>query len=190
MIRPGDVLDFWLNEVGEEGWYKGGEEIDRKCIEGFGEAWEAARRGGYRNWLSRPRHALAYMILTDQLPRNIHRGKAASFATDALALSGASVAVKCGHDRKTEGIARQFFYMPFEHAENRQAQSASVCLFLTRMPEDLSGNIVHARAHREIIRRFGRFPARNAALGRATSPAEQRFLDEEGYGGLVKRLQG
>ena len=190
MVEPGEVLDFWLDEIGEEGWYKGGNEIDAACTARFGAAWDEAREGGYRDWLSRPRGALAYMILTDQFPRNIHRGTALAFATDELALSGALIALDRGHDLRVEGLARQFFYMPFEHSESCQAQSLAVSLFLTRMPGDGQAvKLLHARAHREVIRRFGRFPFRNTALGRQSSPAETRFLEQEGgYGGLVERL--
>lgn len=190
MVTSRDVLNFWFEQVGEEGWYKGGDELDALCRDRFGKAWALARSGGYREWLSRPKGALAYLILTDQLPRNIHRGRAEAFATDHLALSGAYVALSLGHDLKVEGLARQFFYMPFEHSENRQAQSLAVSLFLTRMPGDGQAvKLLHARAHREVIRRFGRFPFRNTALGRQSSPAETRFLEQEGgYGGLVERL--
>jgi uncharacterized protein (DUF924 family) len=190
VTTPEDILDFWLAEIGPEGWYKGGKEIDRACEARFGAALQAAREGAFRSWLARPRPALAYMILTDQFSRNIHRGRAEAFATDPLARSAAYHALARGHDLRIEGTGRQFFYMPFEHAENRQAQSLSVCLFVTRMPDDSGDKYVHARAHREIIRRFGRFPFRNAALGRVSSPAEEAFLQDEGYGGTVERLKG
>lgn len=190
MTSPDEVRRFWLDEVGPEGWYKGGKDLDALCEERFGAAVDAARNGAFRDWLSRPETALAYLILTDQLPRNIYRGCALAFHADPLARSGAAIALERGHDRKVEGVERQFFYLPFEHAENRQAQSLSVCLFLTRLPDDRGENLVHARAHREIIRRFGRFPFRNAALNRASSPAEERFLAEEGYAGVVNRLKG
>jgi uncharacterized protein (DUF924 family) len=190
VTSPEEILDFWLSEIGPEGWYSGGEEIDSACEARFGAAQQAALEGAFRDWLGRPRAALAYLILTDQFPRNIHRGRAEAFATDPLARSGAYVALARGHDLQIEGIEKQFFYLPFEHAENVQAQSLSVCLFFTRMPDDPFGNLVHARAHRDIIRRFGRFPFRNAALGRVSSPAEEAFLKDEGYGAVVERLKG
>ncbi|MCX7644710.1 MAG: DUF924 domain-containing protein [Rhodobacteraceae bacterium] len=189
MTTPQEVLHFWLEEVGEDGWYRGGAELDALCAARFEVACDRARNGAFRDWLSRPESALAYLILTDQLPRNIYRGTALAFHADPLAQSGARLAIARGHDLRIAGTPRQFFYMPFEHAENRQAQSLSVCLFLTRMPGDPGDNLVHARAHREIIRRFGRFPSRNAALNRVSSPAEERFLAEEGYAGVVERLK-
>lgn len=189
MVASAEVLRFWIDEIGEAGWYAGGAEIDRACKERFGAAWQAAHGGAYREWLGRPEGSLAYLILTDQLSRNIGRGSAQAFATDRLALSAAALAVKNGQDLAIEGVQRQFFYLPFEHAESTAWQDRSVRLFLTRMPKGEGGNLVHAIAHREIIRRFGRFPFRNAALGRASSREEERFLSEEGYGGVIKRLE-
>jgi uncharacterized protein (DUF924 family) len=185
MTTPDEVLGFW-REIGPKGWYQGGAEIDNACRR-FTDAWRAAHQGAFRDWLGRPEPSLAYLILTDQIPRNINRGTAEAFATDALALSGTSVALASGHDRRIDGDIRQFFYLPYEHAESRQAQARCVSLFVTRMPE-ARDNLLHARVHREIIRRFGRFPYRNEALGRVTSPAEQEFLDGEGYAGVLKSL--
>lgn len=194
MITPQDVNRFWLNEIGPKGWYAGGAEIDRACSDGFGAAQVALAAGAYRDWLSRPEGALAYLILADQLPRNIHRGTAAAYATDTLARSAAMMALERGHDRAISGIERQFFFLPFEHTESRQFQSLSVCYFRTRMParmpQDGTDNLLHARAHREVIRRFGRFPFRNAALGRVSNAAEKAFLSEGGYRGVVEGLQG
>ncbi len=185
MTRPSEVLEFWRG-IGPKGWYAGGDEVDEACRR-FAPAWEEAREGGFRDWLTRPETALAYLILTDQIPRNIHRGSGLSFATDTLAFSAATQSVALGHDLRTEGDIRQFFYLPYEHAESRQAQAICVALFLTRMPE-AKENLLHARVHREVIRRFGRFPYRNEALGRTSSLAEERFLKEEGYGAVLKAL--
>lgn len=184
-----DVLKFWLDEMGPEAWYKGSPDIDEACRARFGDAVAAARAGSFRPWLAAPDGALAYLILTDQLPRNIHRDTALAFASDGLAFAGASAAVARGLDLRIDGVARQFFYLPYEHAENRQTQALSVALFLTRMPDDPDGNLIHALAHREIIRRFGRFPTRNTALGRRSSAAEERFLAEEGYMSVVNGLK-
>lgn len=185
MTKAQDILDFW-HEIGPRGWYEGSKEIDTACRR-FAEDWWKAHDGEYRNWLSRPETALAYIILVDQFPRNIHRGNAEAFATDNLALSAAILSVSWGHDLKTEETSRQFFYLPYEHAENRQAQSRSVTLFLRRLP-DSKDNLLHAQAHRDVIRRFGRFPYRNEALGRESSSAEEAFLKDEGYQGVLKRL--
>jgi uncharacterized protein (DUF924 family) len=179
------ILRFWLNGIGPEGWFKGGDQIDRACRP-FAAANEAARRGAYRSWLDAPDTALAYLILTDQISRNLHRASPLSFAADGFALSAAFRALERGHDRRIPAPARLLFYMPFEHAEDPKAQNLSVRLFRERMParRDL---LLHARAHRATIARFGRFPGRNAALGRVSTEAERKFLEEEGgYGGLVR----
>ncbi len=189
-MQPDDVLRFWIDEVGPDGWYAGTPDIDTLCAARLGDAWEAARNGAFRGWASRPEGALAYLILTDQIPRNIRRGTALAFATDPLARAVATPAVARGFDLRIDGLARQFFYLPFEHAETPQHQSRSVCLFLTRMPDDPGGNLLHARAHREVIRRFGRFPTRNAALGRVSTAAEAAWLAEGGYARVVEELKG
>lgn len=184
-MDPAKILSFW-QDIGPKGWYEGSEEIDEAC-RSFTDTWEKARGGAFRDWLSRPQSALAYMILTDQIPRNIHRGGSEAFATDTLALSGANLAIAAKHDFHIKGPMRQFFYLPYEHAESCQMQSQAVVLFLTRLPEE-EGNLLHARAHRDIIRRFGRFPYRNQALGRMTTRPEKQFMDEEGYAGVLKQL--
>jgi len=184
---PERILDFWLREVGEGGWYTATEATDQAVRDRFGAAWEALRVGDLVDWLAAPQGALAYIILADQFPRNMFRGDPRAFATDALARDAARRALAAGHDLATEGPARQFFYMPFEHSESAADQDLAVRL----MEERMSGDpelAHHARVHREIIRRFGRFPFRNAALGRATTAAEQDFLDAGGYPALVRAM--
>ncbi len=186
MSDPVEVLDFWLGEVGPDGWYAGGDEIDSACRY-FEPLWQAARDGGLDHWVDGTVGTLAFLVLTDQLPRNMFRGQADSFATDALALSAARRAVAEGWDMAAPEPERQFFYMPFEHSENPADQSRAVALMAERLtdPEML----LHARAHQDIITRFGRFPSRNAALGRDSTPAEAAFLAEGGYGAVVRALQ-
>ena len=121
-------------------------------------------------------------ILTDQFPRNMFRRDPRAFATDALALRLADAAIAAGHDMATPEPARQFFYLPFEHSESLADQDRAIALFAERMPGE---NLRHARLHRDAIAAFGRFPWRNAALGRTSTPAEQALLDAGGYGALV-----
>ena len=130
------------------------------------------------------------MILTDQFPRNMFRGHADSFATDALALQAARTAIAAGHDMAVPEPQRQFFYLPFMHAEDLAVQSECLHLIATRMPTTNASNILHARAHAQVIARFGRFPYRNEALGRQTTPAEAEFIATGGYGAVVQALQG
>lgn len=187
MSDPVEVLEFWLHEIGPKGWYAGGEEIDLACAR-FADLWQAAHDGGLEHWVDGTVGTLAYLILTDQIPRNIHRDTALAFATDPQARAAARKAVAEGWDMGAPEPERQFFYMPFEHSEDPADQALAVQL----LTERLSSNpemALHARAHHEVITRFGRFPTRNAALGRQSSPEEQAYLDEGGYMAVVSRLK-
>jgi uncharacterized protein (DUF924 family) len=187
MSDPVEVLEFWLHEIGPEGWYKGGEEIDLACIR-FADLWQAAHDGGLEHWVDGTVGTLAYLILTDQIPRNIHRGTALAFATDALALAAARRAVAEGWDMAAPEPERQFFYMPFEHSEDPADQALAVKYLTERLSSDPE-MALHARAHQEVIARFGRFPTRNEALGRDSSAEEQAYLDQGGYMAVVNRLK-
>lgn len=187
MDDPVDVLDFWLGTVGPEGWYAGGADLDAMCRDGFLDLWQAARDGGLDHWVDGAVGTLAFLILTDQLPRNMHRGTADAFATDPLALVAAHRALDEGWDLAAPEPERQFFYMPFEHSENPADQALAVRLMEERLSSDPE-MALHARAHQEIITRFQRFPTRNAALGRPSTPEETAFLAEGGYGAVVKAL--
>lgn len=189
MADPVEVLDFWLGEVGEAGWYAGGDEIDAQCRARFAEAVTAAREGGLDHWVDGTVGTLAFLILTDQLPRNIHRGSALAFASDAAALAAARRAVEAGWDMGAPEPERQFFYLPFEHSEDVADQEMCVALMQERLPGSPDTQL-HARAHREVIRRFGRFPTRNEALGRESTPEELVYLADGGYGAVVAALKG
>ncbi|MFN3991629.1 MAG: DUF924 family protein [Tabrizicola flagellatus] len=188
MSDPIALLDFWLHEIGPEGWYAGGDEIDSLCRDRFADLWQAARDGGLEHWAEGTVGTLAYLILTDQIPRNIHRGTALAFATDPQARAAARKALQAGWDLGAPEPERQFFYMPFEHSEDPEDQALSVRLLTERVASDPE-MALHARAHQEVIARFGRFPTRNAALGRISSPEEQKYLDEGGYMAVVNRLK-
>jgi uncharacterized protein (DUF924 family) len=188
MADPVEVLDFWLGEVGPEGWYKGGAELDALCRDRFAEVWQAAHDGGLEHWVDGTVGTLAYLIVTDQLSRNIHRDSALAFACDARALAAAKQAVEQGWDMNAPEPERQFFYMPFEHSEVPADQVMAVHLLETRLSSD-PDMALHARAHAEVIRRYGRFPTRNLALGRVSTPEEQAYLDAGGYMAIVKALR-
>lgn len=187
MSNPVEVLEFWLGVIGPDGWYAGGEEIDALCGS-FDDLWRAARVGHLDHWIDGTVGTLAFLILTDQLPRNMYRGTADSFAADPLALAAARKALAEGWDLGAPEPDRQFFYMPFEHSENPDDQALAVRLMEERMASD-PDMALHARAHAEVIRRFGRFPSRNAALGRVSTPEEEAFLTAGGYGAVVRDLQ-
>ena len=181
------VLRFWLEDHGPDDWYRGGEALDAAIRDRFRSAWEAARDGGLLDWLASPRGTLAYLILTDQFPRNMFRGEARAFATDPKAREAAKSAIAKGFDLKVAEPERQFFYLPLEHSECLQDQERAVRLICERM--DAPETLLHARAHREVIRCFGRFPFRNDALGRDNSDREAVFLEEGGYGAVVEELR-
>ncbi|MDQ2065392.1 DUF924 family protein [Xinfangfangia sp. CPCC 101601] len=189
MSDPLEVLDFWLDEIGPDGWYAGTQEIDDACATGFGELVTAAREGNLEHWVDGPAPTLAYLLLTDQFTRNIYRGDALSFASDHLARAASRKALAEGWDMQVPEPERQFFYMAFEHSEDMADQDLAVELMETRMPS-LPDLTLHAKAHREMIRRYGRFPLRNAALGRENTPEEQAFLDAGGYMALVQEMRG
>jgi uncharacterized protein (DUF924 family) len=181
------VLDFWLG-AGPEAWYRQDDAFDAEITARFASLWEQGAAGALdAPWATTPRGALALIVLLDQVPRNMFRGEARAFHSDARALSVACQSLDRGWDMRVDGPERQFFYMPFMHSERLADQDHCVGLFAERMPGD---NLLHARAHREIIRQYGRFPYRNAALGRKTTEREQSFLDAGGYGSILNELKG
>ena len=189
MVTAEQVLSFWLDEVGQKGWYAVDDDLDQSIRDRFLNAWENAGEGAYGLWLTYPSGALAYIILLDQFPRNMFRGDAKSFATDAVALAAAKMAIDRKWDLKIDEPARQFFYLPLMHSENLCDQERCVRLMHERMPETGASNLLHAKAHREVIRQFGRFPYRSAALDRPTTPPEEAYLAAGGYGQTVREMQ-
>lgn len=189
MVGPEDVLSFWLDEVGEARWYASDAGLDDDVRRRFEDAWQAAVQGRFSLWLTYPGGALAYIILTDQFPRNMFRGDGRAFASDRAALAAAKAAVDKNWDLRIDEPSRQFFYMPMMHSENLCDQERCVRLLCERMPGTGRGNLLHARAHREVIRLFGRFPYRNAALHRLSTGQETAYVSSGGYGETVRRLQ-
>lgn len=187
MATPADVRHFWTTEIGPAGWYRQDVKTDKMIRDRFEADWMEAWDGGKEDWRSNAEDMLAYLILTDQFPRNMFRGDARSFATDHLARRAAKCAVAKEWDQRIAPPERQFFFLPLMHSENLNDQDRAVRLFKARMP-DGNDNLVHACAHREVIRRLGRFPFRNEALGRGYSPEEQAFMDDGGYGAIVRLL--
>ena len=189
MVGPEEVLSFWLDEVGPEGWYREDEALDAQIRDRFLETWQAACEGKFSLWLTYPSGSLAYIILMDQFPRNMFRGSGKAFSSDKAALAAAKCAVDKEWDLKIDEPARQFFYLPMMHSENLCDQERCVRLMCQRMPEHGASNLLHARAHREVIRRFGRFPYRNEALERPTTEHEAAYVSAGGYGSTVRELQ-
>lgn len=177
--EPGEVVGFW-RQAGPERWFKRDEAFDRECRLRFYEMHFAAARRECEHWMHEAEGALALLILLDQIPRNVFRGSAHAFATDPLAHHYATRAIGLGFDMQLESPLRPFFYLPFQHSEAMVDQQHALKLFGALIEP---GADQWARHHHAIIERFGRFPHRNAVLGRATTPAEQQFLDEGGFSG-------
>ncbi|SUE63013.1 DUF924 family protein [Roseomonas gilardii] len=177
------VLAFW-REAGPGRWFAKDDGFDAACRHRFGDLHLEASRGPVASWIGSPDTALAFILLTDQIPRNLYRGSAHAFATDPLALAAARLAIAHGHDEATEPALRPFLYLPFEHSEDPRDQARSLQLFAQHAERSGDTHSLHwARLHADIIRRFGRFPHRNAALGRETTPEEKAFLDAGGFSG-------
>ena len=188
MSDPVEVLDFWVGEVGEDGWFAGGDDLDAMICDRFLQLWQAAHDGGLEHWVDGSVGTLAYLIICDQMSRNMFRGLPQAFSTDPLALKAARKAIDEGWDMATPEPERMFFYLPFEHSETPSDQARSVRLMTERLPLD-PDMALHAKAHQDIIQRFGRFPNRNAALERQNTPAEAAFLQNGGYGAVVAALK-
>lgn len=189
MVAPEEVLSFWLDEVGEAGWYNPPDTLDQQIRDRFSDAWQRARDGSNSLWLTYPSGTLAYIILLDQLPRNMFRGQGQAFATDRAACAAAKAAINRKWDLRIDEPARQFFYLPLMHSENLCDQERCVRLMCERMPSGGADNLLHARAHREVIRQFGRFPYRNEALGRPSTAVEREYVARGGYGATLRDLQ-
>ncbi len=187
MVSPEDILSFWIDEVGPKGWYEQNDELDATIRTRFLDAWEEAAMGACGLWLTSPRGALAYIVLTDQFPRNMFRDDPRAFDTDKSALAASKVAIDRDWDMRVSGTARQFFYMPMMHSERLMDQDRCVRLTCSRL--EGADTLLHAKVHREIIRLFGRFPYRNEALGRVTTEQEQAFLTEGGYRRILNSLK-
>tara|TARA_R110002124_G_scaffold24759_2_gene90312 strand:+ start:2864 stop:3448 length:585 start_codon:yes stop_codon:yes gene_type:complete len=188
MKNPEDILNFWLDETGPSGWYAVDDALDQSIRDQFLPNWEAAREGKFSMWLTYPSGALAYIILTDQFSRNMFRGQGRAFSTDRAALAVAKSSIQKRWDIKIDPPARQFFYLPLMHSENLIDQDRCVRLMCERMPDSAS-NLLHARAHRQVIRDFGRFPYRNAALERMPTAVEQAYVENGGYRTTLDALQ-
>jgi uncharacterized protein (DUF924 family) len=168
----GDVLRFWFEECVPEQWFKKDDTFDQALRSRFAEAHRCVTELAQEKCLADADTALAATIVLDQFSRNMFRGTPAAFGSDAKALGIAEVAVSRGFDQHVSETRRQFFYLPFEHAEDAAVQDRSVALFAKLGPEALRW----ANAHKVIIDRFGRFPHRNAILGRVSTPEEIEFL--------------
>ena len=179
VVGPKDVLAFWT-AAGPDKWFERDAAFDAEIARRFFAAWHAAAGSKLAKWEDTPEGALALTIVLDQFPRNMFRGHARVYATDAAACAVADRALARGFDREVPLHLRRFFYLPFMHSESLPDQERSVAL-ARRLGE--GDYVKYAEQHAGIIRRFGRFPHRNAVLGRVSTPQEQAFLDGGGFAG-------
>jgi uncharacterized protein (DUF924 family) len=175
----GDVLAHW-RALGPQRWFVSDAAVDADIRYKFQGVYRAAVAGSLGHWEDDASGALAFIVVLDQFPRNMFRGAAAAFAADPLARAAAGRAIERGFDRLATQAERPFFYLPYMHSEALADQQR--CCELCRAAAD-EGTLKHAELHADIIRRFGRFPHRNAVLGRITTPQEQAFLDGGGFAG-------
>lgn len=173
------VVDFWTL-AGPERWFEKDAAFDGALAVRFGEALKQARLGAFDRWAETPEGALGLVILLDQVSRNINRGSPLAFAGDAKALALAKTSVGRGYHQKLVPPFAMWLLMPFEHAEDLDAQHRCVALFGTL---GLSEMVYYAQMHLDIIARFGRFPHRNPALGRKSTAEETAFLQAGGFSG-------
>ena len=182
------IHGFWFGDLTPKQWYVQDDEIDDTIRSRFLTAWQAERAGNAPDWGISARAIVARLILLDQFPRNMFRGHADSFATDRLARKIAKSALARGVLGLCKRVEeQQFILMPLEHSESIADQHRAVRLFQKVLKD--AELLIHARAHREIIRRYGRFPFRNEALGRRSTAAEAAFLAQGGYASMVKELR-
>ncbi len=178
-IEAKDVLDFWL-AAGPEKWFSKDDQFDAELSRRFSDSLEAAKGGDCDHWAETPQGSLGLIILFDQFSRNIHRGSHKAFEADEKARQLARDLVARGVDMEMPQALRKWVYLPYEHSEDLQDQDTCIELMKRTGSDD---DVKWAEMHADIIRRFGRFPHRNKALGRASSPAELAFLDDGGFAG-------
>jgi len=178
--KPDDVLGFWFEDCTPEQWFAKNDAFDAALKMRFGACCNAAATGALDGWAADGRGALALVLVLDQFPRNLYRDDPRAWATDGAALMVAEAAIMQGWDAALAPLERMFLYLPFQHAEDRVLQARSVALY-TALDEEPGAHpkaLESARRHREIVERFGRFPHRNAVLGRTSTPDELAFLEE------------
>jgi len=168
------VLEFWFSESTRPRWFNSTNRFDRELTERFLDVWKSAAAGELSGWGETAEGSLALVIVLDQFPLNMFRGEAESFVTESASRDVAAAAIDRKFDEQLNDEQKAFLYLPFMHSESLEDQDRSVALFESA---GLNDNLKWAKHHRDIVRRFGRFPHRNAVLGRENSPEEAAYLD-------------
>jgi len=177
LATPQQVLDFWFEELTPKHWFRKDADLDRTITQRFGDTLAAAARCECWQWRETPSGRLAEILVLDQFSRNVHRDTPGAFAQDPLALALAQELIDRRQDESLPLAQRVFVYMPFMHSESRVIHDRALCLFDQPGMED---QLDYERRHRVIIERFGRYPHRNAILGRESTPQELEFLNQPG----------
>ena len=172
-ISANDIVEFWYSDRVKKQWFSATQQLDKEILDNYQSLWVEASSGNLDHWLNSPKGCLALAIILDQFPLNMFRGKPEGFKTEQQAVSVAKLAVEKGLDQKLGKEKRAFLYMPLMHSENLADQDLSVKLF---RKSGLANNAKFAEHHREIVRRFGRFPHRNRILGRTSTQTEEEYL--------------
>lgn len=188
MSSPKEILEFWFGELEPKDWFRGGERVDDLVRERFLAVWERAAEGKFADWTETPDGTLALVLVLDQFPRNMFRGSGRSFDSDQLARDTVNAAIDAGVDMEIHEDRRMFLYMPLMHSETMADQDRCLELVRTKFSTVNAQTELHSKAHREVIRRFGRFPYRNEALGRASTSEEEEWMAAGGYDALVKSM--
>ncbi len=190
MVTVEDVLHFWFDELEPSQRFNGGEEVDNLIRDRFLNSYEDATNGKLDQWKDTPNGSLALILILDQFSRNMFRGDGRSFELDSVAIKLAGEAIEKDFDLQ-HGVARRgFFYLPFMHSEDLNDQNKCIELISSRLGDDGKNNLIHAKAHKHIIEKFGRFPYRNEALKRQNTPEESSWLENVGYGEVVGMIEG
>jgi len=176
-MRADDILYFWFTEAGPDAWWQKSKAFDDLVTRRFGALYEAAAKGELYRWRERAEGRLAEIIVLDQFPRNMFRGSARAFESDTMALALSQEAVRLGVGEGWNADRRAFLYMPYMHSESVGVHEAALALFAG---PGLENNLDFEKRHKAIIDRFGRYPHRNAVLGRVSTPEETEFLKQPG----------
>ena len=169
-----DIIDYWFSENSEKHWFSSTPEIDKEIKQHYEQLWQSAADGKYDEWQNSPKGSLALVIILDQFPLNMFRGHPKSFQTESKAVKIAMNAISHGFDRKLSEEKLLFLFMPLMHSENMKDQDLQVRLF-----QKYNFNLEYSKHHRDIIKRFGRFPHRNDILGRKSTEAEIKYLQSD-----------
>ena len=187
-MTPEKVLSFWLDETDPKQWYNSPKSLDNAILQEFYPTWVSIMDGKFGMWLTYPSGSLAYILVLDQFTRNMFRGTSKAFSSDLVALAAAKQAIKHKFDLAIDEPGRQFFYLPLMHSESLQDQERCIRLMHERIPLEGMNNLLHAREHREVIRKFGCFPTRNEALSRKNTAHEADYMKNGGYGMTYTQL--